>query len=121
MKYIISNTVILNIEDFYQNVSKKYRHTYDYSDMHRDVDNAINSICQIENGLLRRQPTLSRWNGLFMANSNDRKWYFAYRIDGDTIYVEDACHAQNMHESKNAENLLRGFIMEEVRKCLHFV
>ena len=89
--------------------------------MHREVDNAINSIRQIENGLLRRQPTLSRWNGLFMANSNDRKWYFAYRIDGDTIYVEDACHAQNMHESKNAENLLRGFIMEEVRKCLHLV
>ena len=31
--------------------------------------------------------------------ANTKKWYFTYRIDGDTIYVEDACHAQNMHES----------------------
>ena len=30
--------------------------------------------------------------------TNTDKWYFAYRIEGETIYVEDACHAQNMHE-----------------------
>ncbi len=24
------------------------------------------------------------------------KWYFAYTIDGDTITIVDACHAQNM-------------------------
>lgn len=73
MKYVINNVTISNIQNFYQNVSQKYRHTYDYNDMHRDVDNAIDSICQIENGLLRRQPTISRWNGLFMATSRDRK------------------------------------------------
>ena len=121
MKYIILYPCIQNIETFYRNVAKKYKHTFSSEDIKRNIDKIIKSISMIENGLLRRQPTLSRWNGLFMANSNDRKWYFAYRIDGDTIYVEDACHAQNMHESKNAENLLRGFIMEEVRKCLHLV
>jgi hypothetical protein len=26
------------------------------------------------------------------------KWYFAYTIDGDTVTVIDASHAQNMHE-----------------------
>lgn len=31
-----------------------------------------------------------------MANTD--KWYYAYTIDGDTITVVDACHAQNMHE-----------------------
>ncbi len=31
-----------------------------------------------------------------MANTD--KWYYAYKIDGDTIIVVDACHAQNMHE-----------------------
>jgi hypothetical protein len=29
-----------------------------------------------------------------MANTD--KWYYAYIIDGDTITVVDACHAQNM-------------------------
>ena len=119
--YVLTSKVHSEIYNFYINVSKKYSNTYDYNDMSRDINRAYYSIYQIENGLLHRQPTLSRWNGLFMANSNDRKWYFAYRIDGDTIYVEDACHAQNMHESKNAENLLRGFITEEVRKRLHLV
>lgn len=119
--YVLTSKVHSEIYNFYINVSKKYRNTYDYNDMSRDINRAYDAIYQIENGLFRRQPTLSRWNGLFMANSIDRKWYFAYRIDGETIYVEDACHAQNMHESKNAENLLRGFIMEEVRKCLHLV
>ena len=30
--------------------------------------------------------------------SNTNKWYYAYQIEGDTITVVDACHAQNMHE-----------------------
>ena len=32
----------------------------------------------------------------YMANTD--KWYYAYTIEGDTITVVDACHAQNMHE-----------------------
>ena len=31
-----------------------------------------------------------------MANTD--KWYYAYTIDGDTVTVVDACHAQNMHD-----------------------
>ena len=27
--------------------------------------------------------------------------YFAYTIDGDTITIVDACHAQNMHEKES--------------------
>ena len=121
MEYKLNIKASNKINSFYQNVARKYRNTWSKEDVKLYILQTKQSIYQIENGLLRRQPTLSRWNGLFMANSNDRKWFFAYRIDGDTIYVEDACHAQNMHESKNAENLLWGVIMEEVRKCLHLV
>jgi hypothetical protein len=96
MNIVISSVVVTNIESFYQNVARKYRNTYDYGDMHRDIDNAIDATLRIENGLLRRKPTISRWSGYFMTNTD--KWYFAYRIEGETIYVEDACHAQNMHE-----------------------
>ncbi len=32
-----------------------------------------------------------------MANTD--KWYFAYRIEGNTIFVEDARHSQNMYEA----------------------
>ena len=52
----------------------------------------------IEQSLLRRKPTLERWQkaGWHMANAG--KWYYAYTISGDTITIEDACHEQNMHQ-----------------------
>ena len=100
-EYVLSSKVHDEIYKFYTNVAKKYQHTYDYNDMWRDINKAYDSIYQIENGLLRRNPTISRWQGLFMATSQDKRWNFAYRIDGETIYVEDACHSQNMHESRN--------------------
>lgn len=64
--------------------------------MHKNIDEAIDSMYQIEHNLLRRQPTISDWLGLHMANTD--KWYFAYTIEDDVITIVDACHAQNMHE-----------------------
>ena len=96
MKYIIKPRASRNIFTFYQNVAKKYRHTYDKDDLKRNVYDAMQSIFEIERTLLRRKPTLSRWTGYHMANTD--KWYFAYTIEGDTITIVDACHSQNMHQ-----------------------
>ena len=96
MKYIIKPRASRNIYTFYQNVAKKYHHTYDKDDLKRNVYDALQSIYEIERTLLRRKPTLSRWKGYHMANTD--KWYFAYTIDGDTITIVDACHSQNMHQ-----------------------
>lgn len=38
------------------------------------------------------------WKGYHMANTE--KWYFAYTINGDTITIVDACHAQNMYNKE---------------------
>lgn len=103
-KYVISKLPHENIYSFYTNVSKKYVNTYSYGLMVRNINDAFNSIYKIENGLLRRKPIMSRWANYYMANT--KKWYFAYRIDGDTIYVEDACHAQNIHEQKEFTSIL---------------
>jgi hypothetical protein len=83
---------------FYRNVSKKYKHTYSEELMHQNIDEAIDAMYQIEQTLLRREPTLERWKGYYMANTD--KWYFAYTIEGDTITIVDACHAQNMHNKR---------------------
>jgi len=95
MEYIIKPRASRKIFSFYSNVAKKYRHTYDKADLKRNVFNAVYSIYDIERGLLRREPTLDRWKGYYMANTD--KWYFAYTFDGETVTVVDACHAQNMH------------------------
>lgn len=64
--------------------------------MERNVRDAIYSIYKIEKTLPRRKPTLGRWAQYHMANTD--KWYYAYEINGETITVVDACHAQNVHE-----------------------
>ena len=69
-RYIIKPRTSRKIFSFYQNVAKKYRHTYDKDDLKRDVQNAVFSIFRIENGLLRREPTISQWAGYHMANTD---------------------------------------------------
>jgi len=70
-----------------------------YREMVKDMDDSqkreLVSIL-IERTLPRRRPTISRWAGYHMANTD--RWYYAYTIEGDTITVVDACHAQNMHD-----------------------
>lgn len=99
MKYLIKKRCARKINSFYMNVSRKYRHSYSKELMERNVHDALDSIYQIERTLLRREPTLERWSNYHMANTD--KWYFAYTIDGDTITIVDACHAQNMHEKES--------------------
>ena len=96
MKYVISQRCIDNILVFYKNVSKKYKHTYSKENMRKNVKEAYNAMYLIEKTLLRRRPTLERWQqeGWHMAHAG--KWYYAYSIADDTITIEDACHEQNM-------------------------
>lgn len=53
--------------------------------------------------------------------------YFAYKVEGDTVYVYDACHAQNMHEIAKprrrytvrlTEEDLRQVIKKSIREAL---
>ena len=94
-KYVYSKRALQKIMTFYGNVARKYRHVYSFEDMERNIHDAIFDIYAIEKTLPRRTPTLSRWANYHMANTD--KWYFAYTIDGETITIVDACHAQNMH------------------------
>lgn len=102
--YVITEAAQNNIVSFYTNVAKKYSHTYSLELMEKNIREAYISIFRIENGLSRRHPIMSRWSDYFMANAG--KWYYAYRIEGDTIYVEDACHVQNVHEQKKLRDIL---------------
>ena len=71
-------------------------HIISKEEMRRNINQAVDDMYLIEKRWHRRIPTLSRWNGYHMATNG--RWYYAYTIDGDTITIQDACHAQNMHE-----------------------
>lgn len=103
MKYRIHRQCFRNIASFYHNVAKKYKHTYSKQLMKKNIDEAINSMYQIESTLHRRMPTIEKWKDYYMANTD--KWYYAYTIEDDTITIVDACHAQNMHETENEDDI----------------
>ena len=98
MKYDIKSKCVKKIISFYLNVAKKYKYTYSEELKRKNISEAYDNIFLIEKILHSRKPTITRWKnrGWHMANTD--KWYYAYTIDGDTITIQDACHAQNMHE-----------------------
>ena len=54
--------------------------------MEKNVNDAFDDIYKIEKSLLRREPTIDRWRGYYMANTD--KWYYAYTFDGNTVTVK---------------------------------
>ena len=62
-KYFYTKRAAAKIRSFYNNVGKKYPHTYSYEHMERNVRDAFFAIYAIERTLPRREPTISRWYG----------------------------------------------------------
>jgi len=98
MNYVIKSKCVRSIVSFYLNVAKRYKHTYSKELQTKNISDAYDAMFLIEKTLLRRKPTIGRWQaqGWHMAHAGT--WYYAYTIDGDTVTIQDACHQQNMHE-----------------------
>ena len=71
MNYVIRKRCAQKITSFYRNVSKKYKHTYSLELMEKNVNDAYDSMFQIESTLMRRQPNIIRWKGYHMANTDN--------------------------------------------------
>ena len=54
-KYFYTKQTAAKIRSFYKNVAKKYRHTYSYEDMERNIHDAFFAIYAIERTLRRRK------------------------------------------------------------------
>ena len=52
--------------------------------MLRYINQTVDAIFSIEQSVPRRKPTVERWKDYFMAHAGH--WYYAYTIDGNTIY-----------------------------------
>lgn len=58
MKHIIKSKCVKNIVSFYNNVAKKYKHTYSKELLKKNVTEAYDAMLCIEKTLLRRKPTV---------------------------------------------------------------
>lgn len=95
-RFVIKPLAIRRIRAFYRNVYLRYPNIYSYYDMLKYINDTVDAIYCIERSLLRRKPTLERWEKWYMAHAGN--WYYAYSVDGDSITIHDACHQQNMHD-----------------------
>lgn len=68
--------------------------------MRKHISEYVDSMYLIEQSLLRRRPTLKRWQDQRWHMAHAGHWYYAYTINDDTVTIEDARHEQNMHEDK---------------------
>ena len=62
-RYKVKPLAQRKIRSFYKNVAVKYKHTYSKWLMHKNIDDAVDIMFQIEKTLLRREPTIERWKG----------------------------------------------------------
>lgn len=92
--YVIKPLAVRKVMSFYRNVCKKYPNIYSYYDMLRYINKTVDAIYCIEQSVPRRKATIERWKKWHMAHAGN--WYYAYSIEGNTITIHDACHAQNM-------------------------
>ena len=81
-KYLYTKRTAAKIRSFYKNVAKKYRHTYSYEDMERNVRDAFFAIYYIERTLPRRKPTLR------LCFSNTTGTTFIFRLRQQPLSTE---------------------------------
>jgi len=106
MKVVISKKAINRINQFYYNVALKYPNTNSLDVVKNNINNVHNEIYKVGTSLTKTNTSLSKWKGYNVCRS--KTWYFAYKIQNNTIYVYDAEHGQNMSEeaytSQNSNN-----------------
>ena len=95
----IQPKVLEAIDSFYYNMWQKYKHSWGEEEIVKLISDTYDEAYKIKEITIHRNATKNEWQNLFMANID--KWNFAYKIENNTIYVEDACHSQNMHEAIN--------------------
>jgi hypothetical protein len=102
MQQVIQDRVYRRIRQFYDNARLKYPNTYSRANADRDIDKVHDELYKVGTQLCTRNYTIiSRWNGYLVDYSTKVKWYFAYRIEDDVIYVEDAENYRNMSDWAN--------------------
>ena len=102
MQHIINNRVYYRIRQFYDNARLKYPNTYSRDDADRDIDKVHDELYKVGAQLWKKKNCiLQKWRGYCVDYSRATKWYFAYRIENEIIYIEDAENYRNMSDLAN--------------------
>jgi hypothetical protein len=77
---------------------KKYPNTYNIYDAEKDWNRVRNEIYKVGISLIPSDTTLPKWKEYNVCRSKLTNWYFAYKIQNDTVYVYDAENGNNMSD-----------------------
>ncbi|GHT32953.1 hypothetical protein FACS189434_05960 [Bacteroidia bacterium] len=97
----INNNVYDRIRIFYDNAMRKYPNTYFPADADRDTDRVMEEVYKVTTNELWHKNDIKSvrgWENYLVDYSKETGWYFAYKIENDIIYIEDAENHRNMSE-----------------------
>jgi predicted transcriptional regulator len=90
----------------------KYHHTWGMEEIDKLFQKVGDSIEQISyKNYHEKLP-----DGTYKVNIG--KWVYHYKIEDDTIYVFNATHQQNVHESINMRQLIKEAVAKSINKFL---
>jgi hypothetical protein len=101
MEIVIDDRVHYRIRQFYYNVMLKYPNTYFPDDVSRDVGRIHKELLKVATNELWHKndmKSIRGWEHYNVDYSNKTGWYFAFRIENNIIYIEDAENHRNMSE-----------------------
>jgi tRNA U34 2-thiouridine synthase MnmA/TrmU len=98
----IHKRVYNNISRFYYNVRRKYPNTNSYKQVLDQINKVYNEAYNVGTKLQKVNPSttyvISKWKGYNVDYSKNTGWYFAYKIQNNTVYVYDAENGRNMSD-----------------------
>ena len=102
MQIKVASKVHNRIKQFYYNAMLKYPNTYFPDDADRDIYKVTNELMKVGTRLWKKNNNiLLKWENYFVDYSKVTGWYFAYRIEENTIYIEDVENYRNMSNFAN--------------------
>ncbi|MDR0844650.1 MAG: hypothetical protein LBN71_05465 [Tannerella sp.] len=117
MEVIVRDRVYYRIQQFYNNARLKYPNTYSYTDAFNDYKKVEKELAKVGTQLYKKNNTIiQRWLDYQVDYSRDTGWYFAYRVEQDTIYVYDAENARNMSDSAMIFKAFKGMKKNSPRR-----
>ncbi|MBQ0088893.1 MAG: hypothetical protein KBT27_06145 [Prevotellaceae bacterium] len=127
---IVSNSVWIRVQEYYNNVSSKYPNAWDINDTIEQINKIQQIVSNFENLCVwSRDPKIAYWKHMGWRETWQRgnPWHFAFEQKNQNndvyIFIQDAEHGDDIRESKNKiilkESQLCLIICETLKRSLH--
>lgn len=123
MRVIVSRQANVSIKEYYNAIAEKYKFSYSLQNMKNNINEVRNAMRALNDD--GKTPTLQKFKVLGYKETSYRQkkksqWFFEYTLvkikDEICIYVHEAVHNTQMHDSFDATYIERKQLYEQIMK-----